>query len=307
VRRVPNRAVIAAFAGAALTLALVIARVRARKQRNAPTPETLRLFGEALAATHDPRSLIAAFLRIAVETTGAAGGAVTEDGVVLERIGSPTSADLSIPLRGRGTMPTRTLTLAAPRGGFSADALARVQSLALQASAALTNAYLHQLASERSQTDELTSLANRRLLRERLAAELEHTPLSLIAADLDNFKAVNDRYGHQSGDLALRHFAGVLGLYTREIDVPARVGGDEFIVLLPHTDAAGALALAERIRIAAENARLAAHDGRTFTITTSIGIATLVDEALPIDEFLAQADAALYRAKTAGRNTVVAV
>lgn len=289
-----------------LTTVLLLAPRRARARSGAPSPETLRVFGEALGATHDPRSLIAAFLRIAVETAGAAGGAVAEDGVVIERIGDYGPVHLSIPLRVKGTTSMRTLLLTAPPGGFRPDALGLVRSLALQASAALTNAHLHEIASERSQTDELTSLANRRRLRERLDHELPQRPLSVLAADLDNFKSVNDLHGHQSGDVALRHFAAVIGLFTREIDLPARVGGDEFVVLLPRTDSAGALAFAERIRAATASARLTAQNGDTFTITTSIGVATVHDEDISRDELLARADSALYRAKRAGRNTVVA-
>jgi diguanylate cyclase (GGDEF)-like protein len=289
-----------------LTIVLLVAPGRGRARPDAPSQEALRLFGEALAATHDPQSLISAFLRIAVETVDAVGGAVEADGVVLERIGPHGAADLSIPLRVKGGSSTRTLLLTAPPGGFRPDALGRLRALALQASAALTNAYLHEIASERSQTDELTSLANRRRLLGRLTIEVAHRPLSVIAADLDRFKSVNDLYGHQSGDVALRHFAAVIGLYTREIDLPARVGGDEFVVLLPHTEEAGALALAERIRAATAGAQLTAQDGRAFTITASFGVATIHDEQISVDKFLARADAALYRAKEAGRNAVVA-
>ena len=295
-----------AAAASWLTIALLLAPGRSRLRQGTPSPETLRLFGEALAATHDPRSLIAAFLRIAVETTGAAGGAVDEDGTILEQIGAATPVDISVPLPVKGALPKRTLVLTAPPEGFSTGALGRVHALALQASAALTNAHLHEVASERSQTDELTSLANRRHLVERLEAELGNTPLSVIAADLDNFKSVNDRFGHQAGDRALRHFAGVIGLYSREADVPARVGGDEFIVLLPNTDEAGAGALGERIRAATAASRLVAVDGRTFAITTSVGVATVTTTGLSVEAILARADGALYRAKASGRNAVVA-
>src|SRR6266511_2017480 len=155
-------------------------------------------------------------------------------------------------------------------------------------------------------SDPLTGLHNRRSFQVRLAEEVERTrrsqvPFTLLLLDLDHFKQVNDRFGHQAGDRALQAVAAVLHKQLRAVDLPARIGGEEFAVLLPDTAEHGALEAAERLR-AAIAAQPILHQGATFTVTASIGVAWCPAHADTGDGLLRVADQALYQAKRAGRN-----
>ncbi len=161
--------------------------------------------------------------------------------------------------------------------------------------------------------DELTGLHNRRaihkLLEQQLAlARRNGQALALLIVDIDHFKKINDDYGHLSGDLALRTMADGLRRRLRGQDIAGRWGGEEFIVILPGTDAAGACGLAENLRRSAEQARLVALDGRPIGFTISIGVHAL-DAASgdARDDMIAAADRALYLAKQKGRNRVEAL
>ena len=156
--------------------------------------------------------------------------------------------------------------------------------------------------------DHLTGLANRRALFEAAERELGRSsiaprPTALLVIDADHFKAINDRHGHPGGDSVLRHLAGLLGENFREVDVVARIGGEEFAVLLPSTDLARALVVAERLR-ASVVAYPAMVGGQPVEYTVSTGIAVAQDGEGGIDRLLARADDALYAAKRAGRNRV---
>jgi len=124
-----------------------------------------------------------------------------------------------------------------------------------------------------------------------------------VMLDIDNFKSVNDTYGHQQGDRVLAEVARVLRERTREIDAPARYGGEELAVVLPQTDMEGAFNLAERVREGIEELALPLPDGSgTMRVTASLGVAALPTHAHDARELLAKADAALYQAKRAGKN-----
>lgn len=152
--------------------------------------------------------------------------------------------------------------------------------------------------------DQLTGLANRRsfLGRARTAAGIARRyrqPLSLLLIDVDHFKEVNDRYGHQVGDRALVRLARVLERHLRETDTPARIGGDEFVVLLPHTDADAAAFAAERIRAAV------AAEPEAPPLTVTVGVACAeAGGGQHLNDLLRAADLALYEAKGAGRDCV---
>jgi diguanylate cyclase (GGDEF)-like protein len=160
-----------------------------------------------------------------------------------------------------------------------------------------------------SETDELTGLFNTRgfaIAANRLFGQaLRYSrPASMLMVDSDNLKAVNDQHGHDAGNRLLRQVANAMQAELRATDVPARYGGDEFIVLLPETPPKGAVDVAERIR-AAISARPLAVDGHSVAATVSIGVACYPEDGRTLDMLASRADRALYQAKEDGRNRVV--
>lgn len=159
--------------------------------------------------------------------------------------------------------------------------------------------------------DEKTGLANfrefqRRLREEWLRAERYRTPLSLIMLDLDDFKAINDTWGHPAGDRVLREFATLVAGGARATDLAARYGGEEFGMILPHTEGDLARRVAERIRVAVEDFEFLEAEA-PVRVTVSAGVATWpVDPRVEsVEDLVAAADRALYRAKQAGKNRVM--
>jgi diguanylate cyclase (GGDEF)-like protein len=266
-------------------------------------------FGEALAATHDPYALLPVIVGSTVEATGASGGRLVVDEKEIARAGDPDGGGvpLAIPLGSEGENAVLYLT---PSGSdFTDDARELAHWLGSQASIALENARLHRLVERQASTDGLTELPNRRHFEEALEGEITRAErfgggLALILADLDDFKQVNDRHGHQAGDDVLRTFASILRATVREIDLPARYGGEEFAVLLPQTDLAGAEHVAERLRVALAARSLHVHPEGRIALTASFGVACFPQAETPAALFAA-ADEALYRAKSAGKNRVV--
>jgi diguanylate cyclase (GGDEF)-like protein len=123
--------------------------------------------------------------------------------------------------------------------------------------------------------------------------------------DLDHFKGINDRFGHQTGNIILREVSDIISHCVRDIDVVARYGGEEFVVILPQTDEEDALVIASRIRETVEKNNFADSQGyREIRITVSIGVATYPDGVHSLDQLLENVDKALYRAKADGRNLV---
>jgi diguanylate cyclase (GGDEF)-like protein len=164
-----------------------------------------------------------------------------------------------------------------------------------------------QVAQERAMTDQLTGLLNRYGLQRVLAHEYAEArrysrPLSCLMTDLDNFKLINDTFGHIVGDAALKQVSAILTQVVRGSDMVSRYGGDEFLVLLPETDIEGAEALAEKVRAAAASQAFGDGEPR-FQLTLSIGAATLSDGESGND-MIVRADLALYDAKEHGRNRV---
>ncbi|GAB3997639.1 hypothetical protein GCM10029992_21210 [Glycomyces albus] len=176
---------------------------------------------------------------------------------------------------------------------------------------AVENVLLHRQAQRLSLTDPLTGLWNYRFLQTSLRREAERSrrhrrPSALLAIDLDLFKAVNDTYGHPVGDQVLIELARRITGQIREVDLAFRHGGEEFMVLLPETDAAGASAVAERLgrAVAGKPFKVnAAEGGLELRITVSLGIAVLGEHADTASGVMAAADEALYAAKAAGRDT----
>ena len=184
--------------------------------------------------------------------------------------------------------------------------------LASQAAVSIENVDLHETVQRQAVTDELTGLFNHRRFQEVIDMEVERsrrfgTGLGLIMFDIDNFKLVNDTYGHLQGDLVLREVARVLRDSAREIDEPARYGGEEMAVALPQTDLEGAYQFAERLRKRIEELDISLLDGDGhISVTASFGAAALPESAdADKDALVAAADQALYRAKRMGKNRVV--
>ncbi len=170
---------------------------------------------------------------------------------------------------------------------------------------AITVAGLFEEVRKQAVTDPLTGLFNRRYFEDNIVKEAERSlrlkqPFSLVALDLDFLKKINDTYGHQFGDLAISTIARVLKREARSIDIPARIGGEEFDLLLPGVDSTGALIAAERIRKSIESQVLDTIGG----VTASIGVATFLEHSDRIDELMELADQAMYKAKLNGRNQV---
>lgn len=188
---------------------------------------------------------------------------------------------------------------------WSIDDISLIGSLADHLSVAIENAELHQERERQAVIDGLTGVANRRSFNEMLAREYERArrydhPLSLVMIDLDHLKKINDTYGHQAGDEAIRAIGTVLRQSSRSVDLPARYGGEEFCVLLPNTEIDMAEQLAERLRRLINEVEIP----QVGLISASIGVATFPQHADDPDILLKRADEALYVAKQAGRNQV---
>jgi two-component system cell cycle response regulator len=159
--------------------------------------------------------------------------------------------------------------------------------------------------------DPLTGLHNRRYLDSHLRtlferANMRRRPLSLMIADIDRFKAINDRLGHDGGDAVLREFASRLRKNLRGIDLVCRFGGEEFVIVMPDTDGPVAERVAERVRAQIANAPFAIEGGAPINVTASLGVAALTRPADTVEALMKRADVALYEAKNGGRNRVAA-
>ena len=265
-------------------------------------------FGDALAAALNPEQLRRVIVESAVEATQADGGIViSEDGSVVETgdVGGANRLEFDL-TSGRRSFG-RLLLIG---DDFDVEERMTAASLAGQAVVAFENARLHRVAERDALVDALTGLANRRQADDTLAQELTRSErlggtVGLILADIDDFKAVNDRHGHPTGDAVLRDFAETLRETIREIDTAARWGGEEFAVVLPGTDLSGAAQLAERIRTRLAEREIVSADGVAIRVTASFGTA-VSGPATTLGELVEAADEALYRAKRAGKDRVFA-
>jgi diguanylate cyclase (GGDEF)-like protein len=317
-------------------------RLEELRSERARLASTLRNIGEAFASNLDRDALLEIVVRTAVDGVEAQGGRASarmDHGEELEeraRAGDLTGVEEALrtaeqdvlsggagqltigddlhaiaqPLHGaNGTGQALGLVSVARRGRPFDDGEREVFGyLAAQAAVSIENVGLHERVQRQAVTDALTGLYNHRRFREAIESEAERArrfgqEMGLVMLDIDNFKQVNDSYGHQQGDRVLAEVARVVKERTREIDSPARYGGEELAVVLPQTDLEGAFNLAERIRIGIEELELPLPDGTgRLRVTASLGVASLPTLARDSRELLAKADAALYRAKREGKN-----
>jgi diguanylate cyclase (GGDEF)-like protein len=283
------------------------ARLGELESERARLRDAITRFGEALSATHDVNTLLKVIVEAAVEATGSDGARLAaDDGRVVES-GNPDAEGIRLELPLTAARTTfGTLMLVGP--DFDDEQRMTANSLASHAAIALENARLHRIVERQALVDGLTGIANRRQCEDALTAEIARSerlaaPFTVVLADLDDFKNVNDIHGHAVGDDVLREFASVLRATVRDSDVAGRWGGEEFVLLLPGTDADGGANLAERVRTALGERTFRGEDGTPLSVTCSFGVA----EFRPGDderELFAAADRALYRAKRDGKNRV---
>jgi diguanylate cyclase (GGDEF)-like protein len=303
----------------------------------------IRRIGEAFASGLDRAALLELSLRTAVDATGADRGRVSvrastvqpltettrvgrlagleepifeaeRRALEADGIGEASTGEMHVASVALGEMvpggPTHGLiTVCREDRAFTGEDLELLRSLASRATLAMANVNLHIETQRQAVTDDLTGLASHGRFQEVLSSEMEQVrryryPVGLIMLDLDNFKAVNDAYGHLQGDLVLRYVADALRETTRDVDVAARYGGEELALVLPHTDLQGAYEMAERARAAIEERVIPRLEGDgVLRITASVGVAASSDGDK--DDLIAAADNALYVAKHEGKNRTV--
>ena len=325
-------------------------RLEELRQERARLEDSIRRIGESFASNLDRDGVLELVVRTAVDAINAdCGRASARDGAqaafcqrasagelgdfgdtihavetLAEQSGRPEQitrdgrSALAFPLGGGGEPILALVTAARAGRPFTDRERDLFNYLAGQAAVSLENVDLHEQVQKQAITDELTGLSNHRRFQELIAAEVErarrfgHT-IGLVMLDIDDFKRVNDTYGHQQGDLVLREVGRVLRESSREIDEPARYGGEELAVALPETDLEGAYNLAERVREAIAELRVPrlGDPGEPLRVTASFGVAALPESLGGWSEHSSRedrtllvhaADGALYRAKRAGKN-----
>jgi diguanylate cyclase (GGDEF)-like protein len=320
-------------------------RLEELRQQRSRLEQSLQRLGDSFASNLDRDALLEIVVRTAVDGAGArAGRAVVGTGAdrplqEAARVG-PTAEFQAVltaaeegALRsgnsGSGSAGSASALAHVLRGSDASDEVLGVISvvrsergfergerdlvayLARQAGVSIENVGLHEQVQRQALTDELTGLFNHRRFVDALAAEAERArrfnhSVGLVMLDLDDFKTVNDTYGHQQGDQVLRSVADLMRAYSREIDAPARYGGEELAIVLPQTDLDGAYQLAERLRAGIEELAIPlVGRGGHMRVTASLGVAALPLSAEDPERLIAAADAALYEAKRGGKNKTV--
>lgn len=315
-------------------------------QERGRVQSSMRRLGEAVASNLDRDALLELVVRTAVDGVGADAGRacvrVNGSGTLDERSRVGNLRGLQSALQavetealdsGAAREATRgdTIAIAHPlRGGDALQEIVGVVSvargsgrpftpgdrelfsyLAGQVGRSMENVELHETTARQSVTDELTGLSNRRAFDDALAAEVERakrfgTHVGLVLIDIDDFKLVNDTYGHPQGDVVLREVARVLRESSREVDHPARYGGEEFTAILAGTDLEGAYNRAERVREQIAQLHIPRLDGGgTLHVTVSCGVAASHGTGADGRALVQAADRALYDAKGSGKNKSV--
>lgn len=213
---------------------------------------------------------------------------------------------MMVPLISRGVnLGALCLVSSDPMSGDKAEATLLAEAVASQIAIALENAHRYEDAQYLAERDSLTRLFNHRGGSKRLEQELAlckrtNGVFGVVMIDIDNFKLFNDAYGHVMGDRVLQGVARILTTSLRRSDIVARYGGDEFIIVLPNTDAETAVRMVERVRNSLEDSPVLVNDGRTIPLKMSYGVAAFPYDGSTVAELLAAADANLYRSKRHG-------
>jgi diguanylate cyclase (GGDEF)-like protein len=220
-----------------------------------------------------------------------------------------TRSILCAPLISRGRTIGVVEIINKPGGRFTQSDLEILLTLVEPCAIAIENAILFQRTEQLTITDDLTKLFNSRYLNLYISREIKRCkrhgiPLSVIFLDLDGFKGINDQYGHLAGSGTLAEVGAILAEGVRESDILARYGGDEFVVVLPETPAAGALVIAERLRKAIEEHSFLGGQGLAARISASFGISSYPDHALTPEGLIQKADQAMYRVKERDKNGI---
>jgi diguanylate cyclase (GGDEF)-like protein len=322
------------------------ARLEELQRERARLQEAIRRVGESFAKGLDRVGLLEIVVQTAVDGIGAAGGratmrrspdeylrevarsgdpdqfrralhaaeaAVIDAGEVAEiQVGGAYALAAPLGSTEEGDQVIGIVSVARGDRAFSARERELFAYLTNQASVSVENVDLHETVQRQAVTDELTGLFNHRRFQEVMSIEVERArryghEMGLIMLDIDNFKQVNDTYGHLQGDKVLREVARVLRQSSREIDEPARYGGEEMAVALPQTDLEGAYQFAERVRRRIEALEIPVPGGNgALKVTASFGVASLGAAGdTDKDALVAAADGALYEAKRAGKNRTV--
>ena len=195
---------------------------------------------------------------------------------------------------------------------FEPELLPTMRVLASYLAIAIENAEMFGFVKSLAEKDSLTLLYNHGAFHEKLAIELERAnryvrPIAVILLDLDNFKGINDRYGHAAGDRVLVLVAGALGAHLRKTDIAARYGGDEFAIILPETDLSSAAVIAERIAGGISNVRLDIGGGNVISFTASVGYAACAHDSPGRGEIMVTADRLMYDSKRQGPGGVLGI
>ena len=311
------------------------------EQERARLQEAMRRIGTTFASNLDRQRLLEIVVKTAVDGVGADGGRASvrrSAAEPLEEVAAAGSVNgvsaairaaehevllgghpveltldnvtaLAHPLHEEESAGPVSGVVAVARNGrrFDTNEQELFHYLAGQAAVSIANVGLHETVERQAVTDELTGLSNRRRFEEKLEDEVERfrrfgQPVGLVLLDIDDFKRVNDTHGHQQGDVVLREVARVLRETSREVDEPARYGGEELAVVLPGTDLEGAVNLAERVRRGIEDLAVHAAANGALRVTASLGVATLPGAGYDARSLVEAADDALYRAKRLGKN-----
>lgn len=225
---------------------------------------------------------------------------------IVKEVLNTTKSLLCVPLIAKGET-IGVINISNKKHGklFNQKDLEFITSLANQAAIAIDNAKLYELATK----DGMTKLYIYRHFYTLLENEMRRCArykrnMSLIMMDIDNFKRINDTYGHLTGDAILKSLAAVLQETVRKIDIPARYGGEEFVVILPETDKKNACVIAERLRKKISEITVKANETENLSPTVSIGVAHFLTDGTEAKELINSADTALYHSKHNGKNTV---